>query len=96
MDCLFWGSWPGPPSSSYYYSVIDHRSFDISKYDILPGSSYIKLPKELDYPIAWLIFKILKIKSALNGVYSNTYILKSVTPQELQKEKLHFKGISSL
>ena len=29
-------------------SVIDH-SFDISNYNHLPGSSYIKLPKELDY-----------------------------------------------
>ena len=33
--------------------------------------------------------------SGLNGVYSDTYILKTVTQQELQK-KLHFKGISFL
>ena len=30
-------------------SVIDH-TISISKYNPLPGSSYIKLPKELDHP----------------------------------------------
>ena len=30
-------------------SVIDH-SINISKYNPLAGSSYIKLPKELDHP----------------------------------------------
>ena len=30
-------------------SVIDHN-LDISKHNHLPGSSYIKLPRELDYP----------------------------------------------
>ena len=45
----------------------------ISKYNTLVGSSYIKLPKELDHPrIAWIIFKILMRMNALNGVWSST------------------------
>ena len=32
--------------------------------------------------------------SALNGIYSDTFILKIVTQEELQKENLHFEGIS--
>ena len=47
-------------------SVIDHIS--ISKYNPLTGSSYIKLPKELDQEKDWLIFKILMIMNALNGI----------------------------
>ena len=35
-------------------SVIDHIS-SISKYNLLAGSSYIKLPKELDHPRKGLI-----------------------------------------
>ena len=35
-------------------SVIDH-TISISKYNPLPGSSYIKLPKELDHPRKGLI-----------------------------------------
>ena len=34
-------------------SVIDHNN--ILKYNSLPGSSYIKLPKELDHPRKGLI-----------------------------------------
>ena len=34
-------------------SVIDH-TISISKYNPLAGSSYIKLPKELDHPIKGL------------------------------------------
>ena len=35
-------------------SAIDHN-IDISKYNPLAGSSYIKLPKELDYPKKGLV-----------------------------------------
>ena len=34
--------------------IIDH-TLSISKYNLLVGSSYIKLPKELDYPRIGLI-----------------------------------------
>ena len=34
--------------------VIDHN-ISISKYNLLPGSSYLKLPKELDHPRKGLI-----------------------------------------
>ena len=30
-------------------SIVDHN-INISKYNLFPGSSYIKLPKELDHP----------------------------------------------
>ena len=48
----------------------NHRSkYSFSKNKPLTGSSYIKLPKELNHPKkVWLIFKILIIKNALNGV----------------------------
>ena len=36
------------------YSVIDH-TINISKYNPLVGSSYIKLPNKLDHPRKWLI-----------------------------------------
>ena len=48
-------------------SVIDH-TISISKYNSLSGSSYIKLPKELDYPRKGLI----NIQNALNGVWLDT------------------------
>ena len=49
-------------------SVIDHNR-SISKYNSLVGSSYIELQKELDLPRKnWLIFKILIMIHALNGV----------------------------
>ena len=49
-------------------SIIDH-TISISKYDSLAGSSYIKLPKELHIKEKdWLIYKILMIMNALNGV----------------------------
>ena len=49
-------------------SFKDHN-LDISKYNHLLGSSYMKLPKEIGHARkVWLIFKILKIMSALNGV----------------------------
>ena len=35
-------------------SIID-QIINISKYNLLAGSSYIKLPKELDYPRTGLI-----------------------------------------
>ena len=66
-------------------SVIDH-TISISKYNSLSGSSYIKLPKELDYPRKGLI-NIQNIddnecfKWCLAG-YLNPAI---ITEQELQK-----------
>ena len=41
-------------SGSIIGSVIDHIN-NISKYNPLAGSSYLKLPKELDYPQKGLI-----------------------------------------
>ena len=52
-------------------SVIGHI-ISISKYNPLTGGNYIKLPKELDHPRKILIvFKILMIMNALNGVWSD-------------------------
>ena len=45
-------------------SVIDH-TISVSKYNALAGSSYIKLPKELDRP---RIFKKLMIMNILNCI----------------------------
>ena len=58
-------------------SVIEHN-INISKYSPLSGSSYIKLPKELDHPRKGLI-NIQKIDemNALNGVYLHLQILTS-------------------
>ena len=58
-------------------SVVDH-TINISKYKRLRGSSFVKLPKELDYPKrrVWLIFKILVIMNALSCVWSDTYTLQ--------------------
>ena len=49
--------------------VIDHNTI-VSKYIPLASSTYIKLPKELDLPktVFLLLFKILMIISALNGL----------------------------
>ena len=44
----------GKDSGWTIYSVIDHTN-DISKYNLLAGNSYIKLPKELDIPRKVLI-----------------------------------------
>ena len=51
--------------------VIDH-TFSTLKYNPLAGSSYIKWSKELVHPKNWLMFKILIIMNALNGVWSDT------------------------
>ena len=49
-------------------SVIDHI-IKISNYYPLPGSSYIKLPKELNHSKkVWLIFRILVIMNTWNDV----------------------------
>ena len=62
-------------------SVINHI-VDISKYNPLAGSSYIKLRKELDHPKkAWIIFRSLMIKNTLNGIYSDTYILQTIVKE---------------
>ena len=66
-------------------SPID-RNINISKYYPLPGSSYIKLPKELDLlKEVQLFLKILMIVNALSSVYSDTYILQIKTKKEVQK-----------
>ena len=52
----------GNGSGWIFDSVIDH-SINISKYNPFSGSSHIKLSKEV-----WLIFKVLMIMNALNGV----------------------------
>ena len=46
-------------------SVMD--VINVSKYNLLAGSSYIKLPKELNHSKKGLIFNILMIMNALNG-----------------------------
>ena len=48
-----WGKYMGKILSLIIDSVIDHNN--ILKYNSLPGSSYIKLPKELDHPRKGLI-----------------------------------------
>ena len=48
-------------------SVNDHTII-ISKYNLLAGSIYIKLPKEVIHEKAKLIFKILMAMNVLNGV----------------------------
>ena len=60
---------------------------NISKYNLLAGSSYIKLPKELNHSKKGLIFNILMIMNALNGVQEDIYILQIMTQQELQTLK---------
>ena len=47
-------------------SVIDY-TISVSKYNTLSGSSYIKLPKELDHPS-----NMFKILMKMNGVWSDT------------------------
>ena len=66
-------------------SVVDH-TIDISKYNPLAGSSYIKLPKELNYPRKGLInVQNIDEMKALNGIWSNTSILQIIIQKELQK-----------
>ena len=63
----------GKGSGWIFDSVIDH-TINISKYNSLPGSSYIKLFKELDHPRnrPSSILKILAIMNALNALKSDT------------------------
>ena len=49
--------------------IIDNIS--ISKCNPSAGVTYIRLPKELDHPRKGLIFKILMIMNASNGVWSD-------------------------
>ena len=66
-------------------SVVDH-TINISKYNPLAGSSYIKLPKELNYPRKGLInVQNIDEMKALNGIWSNTSILQIIIQKELQK-----------
>ena len=68
-------------------SVIEHN-INISKYSPLSGSSYIKLPKELDHPRKGLI-NIQKIDemNALNGVYLHLQILTSCKSSPMNNYK---------
>ena len=64
-------------------SVLDHN-IEIPNYNPLSGSICIKLSKELNHPNkVSLIFKVSMIMNALNGVYSDTYILQIIIQQEL-------------
>ena len=67
--------------------VIKHN-INISKYSPLSGSSYIKLPKELDHPRKGLI-NIQKIDemNALNGVYLHLQILTSCKSSPINNYK---------
>ena len=51
-------------------SVVDHNT-NISRYKLSNGSSYIKLPKELDRPRKDMINSLNIDDNALNGVWSN-------------------------
>ena len=52
------------------------HNVNISKYNPLAGSNYVKLPKEFDNPRKGLIdVQNIDDNEALNGVYSDTYIL---------------------
>ena len=68
-------------------SVIEHN-INISKYSPLSGSSYIKIPKELDHPRKGLI-NIQKIDemNALNGVYLHLQILTSCKSSPINNYK---------
>ena len=68
-------------------SVIEHN-INISKYSPLSGSSYIKLPKELDHRRKGLI-NIQKIDemNALNGVYLHLQILTSCKSSPINNYK---------
>ena len=58
----------GKSSAWIIDSVIDHN-ISISKHNSRAGSSYTELPRELNHPRKGLIiFKILMIMNALNGV----------------------------
>ena len=48
-------------------SAADH-TINISKCNLLSGITYIKLPTELDHSKTWLIFKILMIINATDGI----------------------------
>ena len=49
--------------------LVTEHNITISKYIPLAGNSFIKLPKELNHvKKVWLIFKILMIMNALNGI----------------------------
>ena len=52
-------------------SVIDH-TISISKYNPLAGSSYIKLPKDLEHQKKIFINFQNMNDNTLNGAYSNT------------------------
>ena len=68
-------------------SVIDHN-INISKYNLLAGSSYIKLPKQLDSSRKGLI----NIQHIDDNEYFNWCLsLQIITKQELQKLTQNFQ-----
>ena len=55
------------------------HNVNISKYNPLAGSNSVKLPKEFDNPRKGLIdVQNIDDNEALNGVYSDTYILQTI------------------
>ena len=67
----------GKDSSWINDPFIDHN-INISKYNPVAGSIYFKLPKELNHSkMVWIIFKILMIMNALNGIYSDSWSVSS-------------------
>ena len=66
-------------------SLIDN-TIDISKYNPLPGSSCIKLVKELDHPKKGLInIHNINVMNALNDFWLGAYILEVFIQQELER-----------
>ena len=58
---------------SWIINSVVSRTINISNYNPLAGSRYIKLLKEVDHPKnIWLIFKIMLMINVLNGVCFDT------------------------
>ena len=63
-----------------------YHTINTSTYNNLVGSSYMKLPKELEHPKkVWIILKILMIIKNWIGVDSDTYILHIIIQQDLER-----------
>ena len=76
-------------------SVLDH-TISISKYNSLAGSSYIKLPKELDHPRKGLInIQNIDDNECFKWCLVRYLILQIITQQELQKlTKIFLKNLT--
>ena len=73
--------------SRWTIDLVIEININISKYTLLAGSSYIKLPKELNHSTKGFI-NILNIQimnDTLNGVWSDIYIPKIVIQQEIER-----------